>query len=320
VEALSAFARGLPADLQHAVVVVLHIAPYSTSMLDKILARNTGLPVVRPRDGDPILAGHVYVASPDRHLVVRDDRVHLSAGPKENGHRPAIDPALRSAVKVYGAATSGVLLSGTGDDGTAGMIAVARGRGATAVQDPEEALYDRMPRAAMRHVEVDAVLPVAELGAWIAQQLPDGVPVPTSATNPSSSARPADPPLRPDPAAVVPDADGSPTRFTCPDCGGVLSAVEDSGLLRFNCSVGHRYSPDSLMAANQDRVEAALWSAVRTLEDRIVLLSRMAERARSQGLSRSAASLERQGRDLVERSATIREALTGLPGAEAEAS
>jgi two-component system chemotaxis response regulator CheB len=323
VEALCAFVRGLPADLEPAVLTVLHLAPYGTSVLPKILARNTGLPVLRAEEGQPLLAGHLYVATPDRHLMVRDRHVHLSSAPRENGHRPAIDPALRSAVEGYGAATAGVLLTGTGDDGAAGLLAVHRAGGATAVQDPDEALYDGMPRAALRHVAVDAVLPVAEVGAWIAQLQAVPVTVPGSAMPPdaprhhsSSPVVDALPPGR-DPASAVPDASGAATRFTCPDCGGVLFAGEEPGLLTFNCSIGHKYSPDSLVAANRDGVEAALWRAVRTLEDRIVLLSRMADRARAAGLDRSARSMESQGRDLLARAAAIRDAITAMPGAEA---
>jgi two-component system chemotaxis response regulator CheB len=255
--------------------------------------------------------------------MVRDRHLHLSSAPRENGHRPAIDPTLRSAAEGYGAAAAGVLLTGTGDDGAAGLLAVHRAGGATAVQDPDEALYDAMPRAALRHVAVDAVLPVDEVGAWIAQLYAAPATVARSAMPPPdarrhrSSSRAVDtlPPGR-DPASAVPDASGAATRFTCPDCGGVLFASEEPGLLTFNCSVGHKYSPDSLVAANRDGVEAALWRAVRTLEDRIVLLSRMADRARAAGLDRSARSMESQARDLLARAATIREAITAMPGAD----
>lgn len=326
VEALCAFVRGLPDDLEHAVLAVLHLAPYSPSVLPKILARNSALPVMHAADGQRLLGGHVYVAPPDRHLVVRHRQVHLSTRPKENGHRPAIDPTLRSAVGAYGSATTGVLLSGTGDDGAAGLLAVQRAGGATAVQDPEEALHDGMPRAALRHVAVGAVLPAGEIGMWIAQRravpAPAPVPVVDTAMSPDASrprpSRVAADALQAgqDPAVTVPDASGAATRFTCPDCGGVLFASEEPGLLTFNCSVGHRYSPESLVAANLDGVEAALWTAVRTLEDRIVLLSRITDRARASGLARSAASMESQGRDLLAKAAALRDVLADMPGAE----
>ncbi len=169
VEALIGFVRGLPATLSCPVLVVLHVAPEGASVLPSILARETELTVVAAADRDELRPGHVYVAVPDRHLLVEDGRVRLARTPAENGHRPAIDPALRTAARGYGHRAVGVILSGTLDDGTAGLVSVKRAGGTALAQDPDEALYDSMPRSALRHVELDAVLPVAELGAWIAE-------------------------------------------------------------------------------------------------------------------------------------------------------
>jgi two-component system chemotaxis response regulator CheB len=170
VEALCGFVRALPPDVRCAVLVVLHVAPHSTSVLPEILGRNTVLPVHRASDGARLRAGHVYVAPPDRHVVVEGDRMYLSDAPRENGHRPSIDPTMRTAAAAFGRDVIGVLLSGTRDDGTAGLVAIKDRGGAAVVQDPDEALYDGMPRSAMRHVEVDAVLPVAEIGGWLARR------------------------------------------------------------------------------------------------------------------------------------------------------
>jgi two-component system, chemotaxis family, protein-glutamate methylesterase/glutaminase len=320
VEALSAFARALPGDLVPAVIVVLHLAPTSPSVLPEILARHTTLPVARAGEGQILRAGHVYVAPPDRHVVVADGAtLSLSDAPKENGHRPAIDPAMRSAADAFGAATTGVLLSGTLDDGVAGLIAIKAAGGVALVQDPDEALYDGMPRAAMRSVELDGVLPVARIAASLSRG-PVALAPPAAARSGLASVTTTEDEMRdplPDPAAAVPQASGEGTRFTCPDCGGVLFAGEESRLLRFRCSVGHQYSPESLLVTNLDAVEGALWTAVRTLEDRVVLLSRMAERARAAGHDRVAEGFERQARDLVARAATIRTALAGIGDSEA---
>lgn len=327
VEALTGFARGLPADLAYTVLVVLHVAADGRSSLPQILARNSVLPVHRAAEQEPLRAGHIYVAAPNRHLLVHDSTMHLSDAPKENGHRPAVDPALRSAAAAFGAAVVGVLLSGARDDGSAGLLDVKRAGGAVVVQDPDEALYDGMPRAALRHVEVDAVLPVAAIGAWLARRssanvaasVPD---VPDLAMTDPPDRPPADPVsdldlTAPDPREAIPDVGGEGTRFTCPDCGGVLFGSDHSGLLRFNCSVGHAYSLDSLNAANAESVEEALWTAVRTIEDRVALLSRMAHRAHGDGRANSAALFEQRGRDLVHRSAQLRAAVEGLWGPDA---
>lgn len=169
VEALIGFVRGLPVDFGCPVLVVLHVAPEGASVLPSILARQTELTVVAASDRDELRPGQVYVAVPDRHLLVEDGHLRLTRTPAENGHRPAIDPALRSAARGYGAGAIGVVLSGTRNDGTAGLASVKRAGGTALVQDPDEALYDGMPRSAVRHVELDAVLPVAALGPWIAE-------------------------------------------------------------------------------------------------------------------------------------------------------
>src|SRR5438477_12208781 len=90
VEALRTLVRGLPDDLAAAIFVVLHIPADATGLLPTILARKTTFQVQHARDGDVIRTGYIYVAPPDRHLVVAQGHMSVTAGPKENGHRPAI--------------------------------------------------------------------------------------------------------------------------------------------------------------------------------------------------------------------------------------
>ncbi|HZU78933.1 MAG TPA: chemotaxis protein CheB, partial [Acidimicrobiales bacterium] len=139
VEALITVMNGLPSDLQAAVLIVLHVAPIGPSVLPSILGRHSRLPTSHPADGEPLLAGHAYVAPPDHHLVVEDGRMRLNRGPRENGNRPAADPLFRSVAAVYGRSAAGVVLSGALDDGTSGLAAVKRAGGMTIAQDPEEA-------------------------------------------------------------------------------------------------------------------------------------------------------------------------------------
>jgi two-component system chemotaxis response regulator CheB len=312
VEALVELVHSLPADFPHPVLVVLHVAPTGTSVLPAILARACRLPVGAPADGEQLRPGHVYVAPPDCHLVVEDSRLRLSQAPRENGHRPAIDPTMRTAANVYDGATIGIVLSGSRDDGTAGLMAIKASGGTAIVQDPDEALYPSMPLSALAHVEADAVLPIGAMAHWILEHNPRTNRATVSSNPPSNAMEPTEDTR----LAVVDSGDNPPrsatgegTRYTCPDCGGVLFERREGLLERFECSVGHVFSIESLASAQADALESALWAAVRSLEDRAALLQRLARRGRENDQVRSAATFERQAEEALERSHTIREAI-----------
>ena len=165
IEALRELVSELPADLPAALFVVVHIQPYAVSRLPEILSRAGALPATHASNGEPIQPGHIYVAPPDRHLLVRQGRIALSRGPRENHSRPAIDPLFRSAARAYGSRVIGVVLSGALYDGSMGLLVVKTRGGMAIVQDPREAAVDSMPRSALRLVEADAVLPSSENSA-----------------------------------------------------------------------------------------------------------------------------------------------------------
>lgn len=167
VQALKELIRGLPADFPGAVFVVLHLSPNGTSFLPDILSRAGLLDAEHPPDGTKIETGHIYVAPPDRHLVIEDSRAELTAAPKENRHRPAVDPLFRSAALAYGSKVVGVILTGTLDDGTAGLWEVKKRGGIAVVQDPSEARYPGMPRSAIQNVDVDYVVPLSEMATLL---------------------------------------------------------------------------------------------------------------------------------------------------------
>jgi two-component system chemotaxis response regulator CheB len=145
VEALGRLTASLPEDLRAAVLVVLHIPSEGTSLLPSILSRRGPLPVAHARAGERVEHGRIYVAPPNRHLLLRDGLMTLSAGPRENGHRPAVDALFRSAAREVGPAAIGVILSGALDDGTAGLAAIKTRGGVTVAQEPQDALYPRCP-------------------------------------------------------------------------------------------------------------------------------------------------------------------------------
>jgi two-component system chemotaxis response regulator CheB len=310
VEALVALAGSLPAAFPHPILVVLHVSPAGTSVLPAILARACRLTVTSAADGEALQAGHVYVAPPDSHLLVEGSHVRLSQAPRENGHRPAIDATMRTAAASYDSATIGIVLSGSRDDGTAGLIEIKARGGTAIVQDPDEALYPAMPRSAIAHVDADAVLPIAAMAHWILRHAPNSDPPGSEPAMPFEE-------HTDDPRLAVADdgndpprsATGRGTRFTCPDCGGVLFERHVGNLERFECSVGHVFSIESLSNAQAEALESALWAAVRSLEDRAAMLKRLAGRASSGAHRRSAMTFERQAEEALDRARTIRAAV-----------
>lgn len=299
VEALEAFAGGLPVGLGCPVVVVLHVSSTSTSALPAILERAGALPAAAAGDGDELRPGHLYVAPPNCHVLVTRGGLRLSDGPRENGHRPAVDPTMRSAAQTFDGRTVGIVLSGTRDDGTAGLAAIKANGGRALVQDPAEALYGGMPESAMTHLAVDGVLPVAGLARWLARAA-GGEEIEKSSPPPSLLRRTSF-------TGDAPSAEG--TRFSCPDCGGGIYEVSETGVTRLQCSVGHAYSPESFTAEHGRELERALSTASRTLDDRAVLLERMAVRAKGNGQPRSAADFERQAHAAREHALVIRQSM-----------
>ena len=167
VESLIRLVRGLPEDFEGSLFVVLHVPP-SGSVLPSILSRAGPLRAEHAVDGEPIEPRRIYVAPPDSHLILKRDAVRVERGPRENGHRPAIDPLFRSAARTFGPRVAGVVLSGSRDDGTAGLSAIKVRGGLTIAQDPAEALYPAMPLSAIEYVDPDCVLPIEEIAQLVA--------------------------------------------------------------------------------------------------------------------------------------------------------
>jgi two-component system, chemotaxis family, protein-glutamate methylesterase/glutaminase len=165
IEPLKTLVAALPSDLPAAIFIVQHIPPWQRSQLPEILTHAGNLPAFHPAPDEEIRNGRIYVAPPDRHVIMESGgKIALWHGPKENRFRPAINPLFRSAAVMYGKRVAGVILSGALDDGAAGLWWVKRFGGIGAVQEPEEALFPDMPRNAMEHSTVDYVLPVSKLG------------------------------------------------------------------------------------------------------------------------------------------------------------
>ena len=316
VQALQALVAQLPPELPASVLVVLHMMSSGTSVLHSILDRAGVLPATQAGDGERLERGHVYVAPPDYHMLLRGPDLNLSAGPRENGHRPAIDPLFRSAARAYGPRVIGVVLSGTLDDGTDGLRLIKQRGGATLAQDPADAAYGDMPRSAIEYVHPDLVLPIADMGAALFELV-------DTPLHPSPANGVADPAIQPVDLVEVElgreDPAGDATLLTCPDCGGVMLERDDGGLVRFACQVGHAYSPESLNEQQGEALEHALWNAIGTLEERADLFGRMARRADRRDAGDTVERLNRKAGVASAHADEIRDTLLRLRGAEAPA-
>lgn len=307
VDALRALVGALPSTLPATVLVVLHLPSQARSALPAILSRSGRLPARHPADGDSLATATILVGPPDHHLTVEDGSVRLTHGPRENGHRPAVDPLFRSAARWYGPRVIAVQLSGTLDDGASGAVTVSRFGGLVLVQDPKEALYAGMPESVLASAPVHACASAAELGRLISMLVEEEVEV-TAAPEPSDGLKEevvgVDPQRRPEPELI-----GDPAGLGCVACGGSLYEVRDDDLLRYRCRIGHAWSPESLLAEQSQALESALWMALRTLEDRAALCERSHQAAQDSGLTRNSERFAELARDARSAATVMRRAL-----------
>lgn len=297
----------LPGDLPASVFISTHIPAHSPSLLAEVLAGKAALPVTQAVDGQPIERGRVYVAAPDRHLLLTEGVMRLGTGPRENMVRPSIDPLFRSAALFHGPRVVGVVLTGMLNDGAAGLHAIKAAGGTAVVQHPIDAEADQMPLAALESTEVDHVAPAARLGELL--QSIAGTDAGPAGT-PDNDLR-----LEVEIAAGVRLGSdrlkriATPTALFCPDCHGVLSEVRDARPLRYRCQIGHAYTAENLVA-QIDEVDEAVRVAMRVMEERVTLVERMAADARDTGRSAVAEVYEARAVEYRRYAATLREAAT----------
>ena len=312
VEALTRLTERLPRDFALPIVVVLHVPPTS-SVLPQILSRAGRLPAVHAEDGAELTPGTILIAPPDCHVLVSNGRVEVGRGPKENGHRPAIDPLFRTAAAQLGSRAVGVVLSGSLDDGTAGLAAIKLHGGVTVVQDPAEALYPAMPSSARDAVDPDHVLPVQEI-AGLLVRLATGPEEPEpSQLREEGEALERDPTQLPPLAITEANREvGELTAFTCPECSGSLWEVKEGGLVKLRCRVGHAYTEDGYAHEKSVHLEAALWTGITALVERADFSRRVAARFRRGGHDLSAKRYEEQAESMLEQVEVLRAALMNI--------
>ncbi len=310
VQALRELAGQLPADLPAAVLVAQHRTQGSAGMLALLLERRGPLPAVMAEDHMELRRGRIYVAPPDRHMILTRRGVAVAFGPRENRCRPAIDPLFRTAAVNYRSRVIGVILTGLLDDGAAGLLAVERCGGVALVQAPGDAAFPEMPRQALLTVNGARPVPLAELGTVLAglarEPAPEPPPVPETLRLEAELTESA---MMDEDREAVPSR---PTTFTCPECNGAIREVDEGGLLRYRCRGGHALTSESLVAAKDDAASEALWLALQTLHERAQMLERMARAELERGRERLALSFQECAREADRHAQKLREFVARL--------
>jgi two-component system, chemotaxis family, protein-glutamate methylesterase/glutaminase len=308
IEALRVLLGTLPADLSASLFIVMHTSAEGPGMLAEILDRAGRLPATNAKDRERIRPGTIYVAPPDRHLLIEPGVVRITRGPKENRFRPAVDPLFRSAAQTYGPRVVGVILTGYLDDGTAGLWTVKQLGGTTIVQDPSDALVPFMPQNALAHVQVDYCLPVEEIAPLLVRLTSETVeeegvyPVPKQVeieVNIAKEQKALD-------AGVL--QLGEPSNYACPECHGVLLQVKESSLFRFRCHTGHAYSVESLLTDITEKMDDALWNSIRAFEEGELFMRHMAKHLGQGENSQSAESFLKRADEAKRRANLMRQA------------
>ncbi|MFO0957408.1 MAG: chemotaxis protein CheB [Isosphaeraceae bacterium] len=295
VEALTQLVRMLPVGFPASLFVVCHFPAGSRSVLPDILSRAGPLLASHAADGEPFYPGQIYIAPPDRHLLLGPDgRMRLTRDARENHHRPAIDPLFRTAARYYGSRVIGVVLTGSLYDGTAGLMAIRSSGGLAVVQDPGDALIAAMPQNAIQLAGVDFMAPIAEIAPLLARLVHEPVPGDRGAASMDPIERMTEIVNQDMTEQARNQRRGEVSVFTCPECGGSLWQVDEAGILRFRCHVGHAYRAEVLLSEQTEALEAALWTAVRTFKEKWVLASQLANHERSEGDAAAAARFEEQ--------------------------
>jgi two-component system chemotaxis response regulator CheB len=302
VEALPQLTAQLSPDFCGSLFVVQHISATVESSLPAIINRKSALKAVHPKDKQKISRGRIYLAPSDHHLWLEDSRIRVTKGPRINRHRPAIDPLFESAAHVYKQRVVGVVLTGSLDDGAAGLHMIKRCGGVAVVQDPNDALVASMPENALLKVDPDHVLPLASIGALLAEL----------SQKPFKKKKINCPKIKffMDSQLVRPDEmqreNGPPSGFVCPECNGPLWELRDGHIVKYRCLTGHSYSPESLLDEEREELERALWTATKILQERATLLKKLSSDEWGRNRFRTAKSFDDRVEDLEAQAQTIR--------------
>lgn len=286
--------KDLPPDIPAAFLIVVHSSFDMISSFSSYLNRKIQMEVMDCNNNTPLRTGKVYVSLPNQHMVVKHGKLANSNGPRENLFRPSIDVLFRSAAVTYGNRCVGILLSGRLNDGTVGLEAIKRCGGKTIIQNPETAEFSGMPLNAKKFVNIDYTRDLEEIGPLINEIIQK--PLPEKVDIPQPLIREAEIATKIRSQVKTEDYLGEQVALSCASCGGPLWKIKDTGIPRYRCHVGHSFSEESLLMAQNENLEETLWVCLRTLEEKKVLLHNIADNFAEKGSSQ----ISRSYKDKIE--------------------
>lgn len=310
IPALMDFVSALPESFPAAIFVVLHIPPSSPSKLPEILTRVGRLQAVHPSRTEKVRSGVIYVAPPDRHLLVENGSVLVRTGPKENRCRPSIDALFRSASYAYGSRVIGVVMSGVLDDGTSGLWTIKRRGGLAMVQNPNEAWFADMPSNAIRQVDVDYSVRASEIGKLLQRLVTEPAPNSPDITEDELDKLRIETGIARGEMAIEKGVLklGDLTPFTCPECQGALVRLFEGRSPRFRCHTGHGFTASSLLAGVTKENEELLWKALRGHNETEMLLNHIGRHFAAYDID-TAARFFRKSHEAAERAKVLQRLL-----------
>jgi two-component system, chemotaxis family, protein-glutamate methylesterase/glutaminase len=274
----------LPEGFPASVFIVQHLGPGVSPrpLLDK-LKKESKLIVKIPDHGENIKNGHIYVAPPDHHMLVKKSEILVVRGPRENRYRPSVDMLFRSAAAHFKSKVIGIVMTGMLDDGTSGIEAIKKSGGISIVQDPENAEWPDMPQSALRNAKIDFHAPAEEIGKLLEKLIYE----------------PVNENLQPPPTILI-EAEiaeryitgienvykiGRQIPVSCPECGGSLWEIKEGDLPHFRCHVGHTFNESGLLISQAKGMEETLWVSLRMMEERVHMLASMREKEKNDSIT-----------------------------------
>ena len=297
--------KDISPEVNASFLIVVHSSYDMSSTFTSYLNKKIQMEVLDAQENLKIEPGKVYISVANQHMVVIEGKISNSNGPRENLFRPSIDVLFRSAAVDFGNRCVGILLSGRLNDGTVGLEAIKRCGGETIIQDPETAEYSGMPLTAQKFVNIDHSVKLEDVGDLIRDLIEK--PLPEKIEIPYTIKREAEIATKIRSQVKTEDFLGKKVALSCASCGGPLWKIKDTEIERYRCHVGHSFSQESLLLAQNENLEETLWVCLRTLEEKKVLMSNMAENFKNKGSGHIARSYSDKIKEVDEHIVRLRQ-------------